>query len=166
MNVSAEASRRGRSNKNRGKAFERKIGHEICDALGLEYGVDIARDVLSGGGVWKGDLHPITAKAQKIFPYVVECKYHQDWTWNQFLGGKGKLYGWLDQLIEEYKSVKKHRKVTPLLIFSKPRDITYVCSWCNMKSTYPQVLIRYNKDVWYCTELSKFLAYKEVTPQN
>lgn len=150
----------GRTSKNKGKSFERRVGHILADFFNLEYGKDITRDLLSGGSVHKGDLHPVTPKAKKLLPYVIECKYQKNWTFEQILKGTGPFWNsWVPQVKDELKNSVGSYK--PWLIFSKPYDNIYIATnyYVNPVTldSYQMFVNKNMRETWYIYLLNQFL---------
>ncbi len=95
----AKASKTGKKSRNKGNGFERLIAKELREVLDLEI-KDIFRTPLSGGhpGMKAGDLM-LSKKAQRLFPWSVECKHYKDWRPDSVLKDNKRETTWTEQCV-------------------------------------------------------------------
>lgn len=111
----------GKKSRDKGQRYERKIAKIFSEWAGM----DMLRTPLSGG--WArgradvtGDIVPGDANRQ--FPFSIECKKNESWTWEQVHHQIGPvLNSWWQQTVDECAPGK-----IPLLIFSRNRYDDYV----------------------------------------
>lgn len=111
----------GRGARVKGKNFERKIAKELTSWWGYEFNSSPASGALhwSSSNNVAGDL---VVPLEANFPFVIECKKHEDWTIeNLFLNNKD-IKNWWAQVVGDAKEVHK----TPILIFSRNRAKSFV----------------------------------------
>jgi len=112
-----ERSKRAKYAIGKGKRYERKIAHMICDTLGFKYELNPRMDRSGAGNRSdrKGDIDKSDELAE-IFPFHVECKNQEDWMIESFLNLSGPpkiVCGWIDQAIKDSKG-------TPwMIVFSR-----------------------------------------------
>lgn len=112
----------GRGAKVKGSKFERKT----AGTLGKWWGYQFNRTPGSGGLRWAGDNNvagDIVAPPEANFPFIVECKNHEGWTWDTFVNKGGELGDWWRQVTEDCERVGR----TPMLVFTRNYANEYVC---------------------------------------
>ncbi len=85
------------------------------------WGVKFQRTPGSGGLHWKNDNRvsgDIVPPPDSGFPFTVECKKHEGWTFENVIKGTGKVSDWWEQCTNDAKEFDK----VPLLVFSKNRS--------------------------------------------
>lgn len=116
------ATKRRKNSRAKGAGFERVVAKLLTDWWGATF----HRTPNSGGLHWKNDTRvsgDIVAPQDggEDFPFNVECKKVEGWTFEQILKGAGEFYKWWEQCSRD---AGEHGKI-PLLIFSKNRAPVY-----------------------------------------
>jgi len=111
----------GKTSRNKGNAFERKIVKMFSDA----YDVKLRRTPLSGG--WAQDYSGAAGDVVCVedgaeFPYCIECKCSEGWRLESlFTDNHAWFDNWWQQMLDECPEGK-----VPLLVFSRNRTPTFV----------------------------------------
>lgn len=110
------------NSKRKGNSYE----NYICKILSSWWGEKFSRVPNSGG------LESLISKqivgdiiVPSSFPFVVECKKQEGWSFEQILEGKSKFFKWWNQVVRDSKKVDKF----PLLIFSKNYSKDYLATY-------------------------------------
>lgn len=113
----------GKSSRDKGSRFERKIAKLFSDAFNM----NIRRVPLSGGLDIKSDLY---CPEDDSFPYFVECKNRKSFRFDSLFDYSSELFNFLDiaykHSLEAYISKKYKKKQFAILVFTGG----------NFKSTY------------------------------
>ncbi|AGT13408.1 holliday junction resolvase [Bacillus phage Troll] len=114
----------GKMSKTKGAGYENKIAKELSDMWGGKF----SRVPASGGLHWGSDqrvagdiIPPLGMK----FPFVVECKKREGFDLSHLFKNIGQIKDWFQQVVMDSRRLKVHG-VSPLLIFSKNREISYI----------------------------------------
>jgi len=108
------------NSRTKGSEYELRISKILAEW----YQEDFHRVPSSGGLRWGKDNRvsgDIIAQEGSTFPFSIECKKREDWTFEQLLKGVGEVESWWAQCIRDASNVDKK----PLLIFSKNRSPNY-----------------------------------------
>lgn len=127
----------GKRSKNKGANYERRIAKILSDWSGL----DLRRTPMSGG--WSkqnpdvaGDLVNITPGT--FFPYHIECKNQEVWTWEGILTGNCVAFdSWWEQT-----TTQCHPDKIPFLIFSKNYHEDWTCTYVKKLESYENFNIK------------------------
>lgn len=111
----------GRGSQNKGSQFERTIAKQLSSWWGYTF----YRSPGSGSLHWSSSTNTggdIVAPLEAGFPFVVECKNHEDWTIeNLFLNNK-EPKAWWKQVVSDALEYDK----IPMLIFTRNRAKKFV----------------------------------------
>lgn len=102
------------NSKAKGSSYELKVAKILSQWWGEEF----HRTPMSGGLHWKADNRvagDIVTPPDSLFPFSVECKKREEFTFEQILKGTGDVEKWWKQCIGDCKRVS----MKPMLIFSK-----------------------------------------------
>jgi hypothetical protein len=102
------------NSKAKGNEFELKT----AKVLSKWWGEDFHRTPQSGGLHWKKDNRisgDIVTPPDSVFPFNIECKKREEWTFEQLLKGTGDLEKYWKQCLDDADSTD----MKPMLIFSK-----------------------------------------------
>lgn len=107
----------GKKSKQKGHGYERRISNLLTKWWQKKFPEEEFNRVPQSGGLrWKdqekvgGDI-----VTPELFPYNIECKKRENWTFEQLLKGTGEVLKWWEQSVKDAKRVGKK----PMLIFSK-----------------------------------------------
>jgi len=106
--------------RNKGNSYERKIAKILSKWCGYE----VNRTPSSGGWAKTGDITPKDPAKMVEFPFSVELKNRQNWSFGDLIKGTNENTGivsWWQQCIDDAEKAKK----VPLLIFTRNLDINY-----------------------------------------
>ncbi len=109
-----ETKRKGINSKAKGSEFELKTAKILSSWWGEEF----HRTPMSGGLHWKADNRvagDIVTPPDSVFPFSVECKKREGWTFDQVLKGTGEVESWWSQCLADAEGVG----LKPMLIFAK-----------------------------------------------
>lgn len=135
------------NSRNKGAEYERKI----AKVLGLWWDEDFNRTPMSGGLQWKEDNRvtgDIVTPPDSVFPFVIECKKREEWTFEQLLKGTGEIESWWEQVTRDCDKVS----LRPFLIFSKNFAPDYGML---LLSDFVQIFPIYNKIPFNCFTVTK-----------
>lgn len=143
--------------KAKGSGFERDTAKKIVKAF-KDFGVeqkDCWRSVLSGGHVISaGDLW-MSEKLEKLFPYVIECKFRKKVKWENILLGneKAEEMKWVAQVLE---AVTKRNGLSPLLVVKENNCSVLVLSPCKKEKLNS---IRLTTGPWQWWRMEKWESF-------
>lgn len=103
------------NSKAKGSSYELKI----AKILSAWWDEEFHRTPMSGGLHWKSDnrvVGDIVTPPDSLFPFVVECKKREEFTFEQILKGTGDVEKWWKQCTGD---CKRSGGLKPMLIFSK-----------------------------------------------
>ena len=109
-----ETKKKGINSKAKGSEFELKT----AKILSSWWGEDFHRTPMSGGLHWKADNRvagDIVTPPDSVFPFSVECKKREGWTFDQVLKGTGEIEDWWSQCMADSTRVN----LKPMVIFAK-----------------------------------------------
>ncbi|USL89290.1 protein D14 [Bacillus phage vB_BceH_LY2] len=116
----------GRGSKQKGSSYELKVAKELAEWSGE----NVHRVPQSGGGGARfGSDTRMTGDI--IFPvgsrnsFVYECKKREGSTLEHLFKNIGEIKKWWEQVVMDSRRLREHG-MSPCLIFSKNRDISYV----------------------------------------
>ena len=138
------------NSKAKGADYELKI----CKVLAEWYQEEFHRVPASGGLRWgkdnrvSGDIIP---QVGSTFPFSIECKKREDWTFEQVLRGTGEVESWWTQCTRDAANVDKK----PLLIFSKNRAPDYYMMDAH---DYTEIMIQI---IQRCPEMDHFVLVRQ-----
>lgn len=105
----------------KGRNFERKTAKGLSEWWGFRFNSSPA----SGALHWSGDNNvagDLVVPPSAGFPFVIECKKHEEWTIeNLFLNNKD-VKNWWAQVVSDALEVGK----TPMLVYTRNRAKTFV----------------------------------------
>jgi hypothetical protein len=108
-------AKQGKGARNKGSSFENKVAKLFSKWTGFR----IKRTPMSGGfskeGSYAGDLNCVLPEESSIFPFIVECKNQECWSFDNILVAKNKIFNFWDQAADEGEKAGK----IPLLIVTK-----------------------------------------------
>ena len=142
----AKASKTGKKSRDKGHGFERTIAKELREILGLEM-KDIFRTPLSGGhpGMRAGDLM-LSKKAQRLFPWSVECKHYKGWRPDSVLKDNLREQGWTTQCVA---AACFNGNLRPMLIMNGSNTGAYFAARrSNLKELAPELLQAYPRTLY------------------
>jgi hypothetical protein len=147
----------------KGNSAEREIAKVLADYWKPVEDAKFVRTPLSGGWGGKdvragfragGDLMTTAKK----WPFVVEVKRREGWSWAPFLSGKkSPVWGWWKQACAAAKELEGEdpARAVPLLVFRKNREPWQVVlpHRVVMATTFPEVAGTGGMRAWYPKEL-------------
>lgn len=148
----------GKLSKRKGSGFERQIAKALSDWSG----VHLVRTPMSGG--WAGSIADVWPRDTSVyFPMVIECKKVEGWTLDQVFLGKGPLIDWLDQAIDQARSISSEKGLPyeEVLIVSGNRRPIYVVMKVHLLSdTYhkPVIMFTYRGNDYCLLLLGDYLG--------
>lgn len=116
-----------RSIRSKGSSFEKKVGQLLGqwwqgEPFPRAHGSGSATTLAKGKVYESGDLY-----TSKNFPWSVECKKQEAWSFDQIFAGKGLFFSWLKQCFRDADKVGK----IPMLCFSKNYSDVFVAVLSN-----------------------------------
>lgn len=111
----------GKHSKTKGSGYELKIAKFMSNW----WGGNFSRVPASGGLQWGSDQRvagDIVPPAGLNFPFVIECKKREEWTFDHILLDIGQPKEWWAQVVRDARRISK----VPLLIFSRNRQKDFV----------------------------------------
>lgn len=109
------------NSRNKGATYERKVAKMMSDWWGGQF----SRVPASGGLNWGADQRvagDIVPPPESGFPFVIECKKREDWTFDHILLNIGTPKDWWQQVVMDSRRVNQ----VPLLIFSRNRAKDFI----------------------------------------
>ena len=127
--------------RDKGSEFEVVVAKAITQSFGLEpsmYEYNFPRSPDSGARetpAWKGDIAPVPFMFH-YFPFVIECRFRQEWDFPGLMAGKSAAYAWFDEVTKHSLNVRVASSVLsrleamsgvsphysqPLLVFKRNR---------------------------------------------
>lgn len=111
------------NSKNKGNAYERKIAKLLSEWWRDEF------YRTPGSGSWntthkasESQAGDIVVPPDSLFPFVVEAKNREGWTFENYLLNNGQPKSWWDQVVRDSLGVKK----IPMLIAHRNRSNSFV----------------------------------------
>ena len=101
---------KGKRSKAKGNEYENRIAKVFSEWWGLTF----RRTPASGGLDWPGDIILPEGAWQSKFPFCIECKNSQAWSLKNIFTGKGKIWEYWEQSMNETPA-----GYYPILIFTK-----------------------------------------------
>lgn len=111
----------GKKSKTKGAAYELKVAKMFTEWWGGKF----SRVPASGGLQWGSDQRvagDIVPPPEADFPFVVECKKRENWTFDHILLDIGQPREWWEQVINDGRRIDK----VPMLIFSRNRAKDFI----------------------------------------
>ena len=121
--MGGEKPKKRKNGRKKGASYERLIAKELTAWSGVE----LRRTPMSGGWAKTGDITPKAPEDMVEWIFNIELKKHQGWHLEDLVKGtnKGKMLTWWNQCKADCAKSKKVKR-TPILIFSKNQDASYV----------------------------------------
>ncbi|UNA01527.1 holliday junction resolvase [Bacillus phage vB_BcgM] len=116
----------GRGSKVKGSTYELKVAKELSEWSGEN--VHRVPQSGAGGYSWGADSR---MNGDVVFPvgsrnsFVYELKKREGWDLSHLFKNIGQIKEWFSQVVTDSRRMKSHG-MSPCLIFSKNRDISYV----------------------------------------
>lgn len=114
----------GRGSKQKGANFETKLANELSEMWNGKFN----RVPASGGLRWGSDMRVVGDIIPPLgmkFPFVVEAKKREGFDLSHLFKNIGQIKEWYQQVVLDARRVKVHG-LSPMLVFSKNREIMYV----------------------------------------
>jgi hypothetical protein len=109
------------NSKHKGSEYELKIAKVLSDWWGEPF----RRTPMSGGLHWREDNRvsgDIVTPPDSVFPYNIECKKREEWSFDQLIKGTGEIESYWEQCDRDARGIRRK----PLLIFSKNFNPDYI----------------------------------------
>lgn len=152
--------------RNKGSGFEREVAKMIVDTFDLKK-TECYRTPMSGGHRYASKKDPgdlvLSARARRVFPFSVECKFYKKVDLWPFLEPEKKqkkswpVRKWIAQTVA---ACNGKRDVHPLLVFKQNNSsiLAVLPELMPLVSEFRRrTMFRYNKQVWYLVKFVDLL---------